>query len=77
LHESLQREISRVMGILSEKEREILRLHFGLDNNMPHSYEDISEKVNLTRERVRQIKEKALRKLRKSSKSKLLKTYLG
>jgi RNA polymerase primary sigma factor len=44
---------------------------------MPHSYEDISEKVNLTRERVRQIKEKALRKLRKSSKSKLLKTYLG
>lgn len=77
LHESLQREISRVMGILSEKEREILKLHFGLDNNMPHSYEDISEKVNLTRERVRQIKEKALRKLRKSSKSKLLKTYLG
>ena len=77
LHESLQKEISRVMSILSEKEREILRLHFGLDGNLPHSYEDISEKVNLTRERVRQIKEKALRKLRKSSKSKLLKTYLG
>lgn len=77
LHESLQREIARVMSILSEKEREILRLHFGLDGNIPHSYEDISEKVNLTRERVRQIKEKALRKLRKSSKSRLLKTYLG
>lgn len=77
LHESLQREIIRVMSILSEKEREILKLHFGLEANLPHSYEDISEKVNLTRERVRQIKEKALRKLRKSSKSKLLKAYLG
>lgn len=77
LHESLQREIIRVMSILSEKEREILKLHFGLEANLPHSYEDISEKVNLTRERVRQIKEKALRKLRKPSKSKLLKAYLG
>ena len=77
LSESLQKEIIRVMSILSEKECEILKLHFGLEGNYPHSYEDISEKVNLTRERVRQIKEKALRKLRKSSKSKLLKAYLG
>jgi len=77
LHESLQREISRVMGILSEKEREILRLHFGLDNNMPHSYEDISEKVNLTRERVRQIKEKAIRRLKHNNRCKMLKGYLG
>ena len=77
LHESLQREIMRVMSILSEKEKEILNLYFGLEGNVPHSYEDISEKVNLTRERVRQIKEKALRKLRKSSKSGLLKAYLG
>jgi RNA polymerase primary sigma factor len=77
IHESLQREITRVMTILSDKEREILKLHFGLEGNYPHSYEDISEKVNLTRERVRQIKEKALRKLRKSQKSKLLMAYLG
>jgi RNA polymerase primary sigma factor len=77
LHESLQREIARVMSILSDKEKEILNLYFGLEGNIPHSYEDISEKVNLTRERVRQIKEKALRKLRNSSKSTLLKAYLG
>lgn len=77
LHESLQREIMRVMSILSEKEKEIINLYFGLEGAIPHSYEDISEKVNLTRERVRQIKEKALRKLRKSSKSTLLKAYLG
>jgi len=77
LHESLQKEITRVISLLSEKEREIIKLFYGLENNPPHSYEDISEKVNLTRERVRQIKEKALRKLRKSSKSRLLKAYLG
>lgn len=77
IHDSLCKEISRLMTILSEKEREILKLHFGLDGNMPHSYEDISEEVNLTRERVRQIKEKALRRLRRSSKSSLLKAYLG
>jgi len=77
LHESLQTEISRVVSILSEKEREIIKLYFGLEGNAPHSYEDISDKVKLTRERVRQIKEKALKKLRKSSKCKILKAYLG
>jgi RNA polymerase primary sigma factor len=54
-----------------------LKYYFGLDGNAAHTLEDISEKVGLTRERVRQIKEKALRRLRKSSKSKILKTYLG
>lgn len=77
LHESLQKEIGRVISLLADKEREIVKLFFGLEGNAPHSYEDISEKVSLTRERVRQIKEKALRKLRKSSKSRLLKSYLG
>ena len=77
IHQSLQKEIARVMSILSDKEKEIINLYFGLDGFVPHSYEDISEKVNLTRERVRQIKEKGLRKLRKSSKSGLLMTYLG
>ena len=60
-----------------KKEREIIKLYFGLEGNPPHSYEDISDKVKLTRERVRQIKEKALKKLRKSSKCKILKAYLG
>lgn len=77
IHQSLQMEISRVVSILSEKEREIIKLYFGLEGHQPHSYEDISEKIKLTRERVRQIKEKALKKLRKSTKSRILKAYLG
>ncbi|MBM3438211.1 MAG: RNA polymerase sigma factor RpoD/SigA [Bacteroidetes bacterium] len=77
LTESLQNEINRVISTLSDKERDVLKYYFGLDGNAAHTLEDISEKVGLTRERVRQIKEKALRRLRKSSKSKILKTYLG
>ncbi len=77
LNESLQNEINRVISTLSDKERDVLKYYFGLDGNAAHTLEDISEKVGLTRERVRQIKEKALRRLRKSSKSKILKTYLG
>jgi RNA polymerase primary sigma factor len=77
LNESLQNEINRVISTLSDKERDVLKYYFGLDGNAAHTLEDISEKVGLTRERVRQIKEKALRLLRKSSKSKILKTYLG
>ena len=76
LNESLQNEINRVISTLSDKERDVLKYYFGLDGNAAHTLEDISEKVGLTRERVRQIKEKALRRLRKSSKSKILKTYL-
>ena len=77
LNESLQNEINRVISTLSDKERDVLKYYFGLDGNAAHTLEDISEKVGLTRERDRQIKEKALRRLRKSSKSKILKTYLG
>ena len=77
LNESLQNEINRVISTLSDKERDVLKYYLGLDGNAAHTLEDISEKVGLTRERVRQIKEKALRRLRKSSKSKILKTYLG
>ncbi|MCO5254526.1 MAG: RNA polymerase sigma factor RpoD/SigA [Bacteroidia bacterium] len=77
LNESLQKEINRVISTLSDKERDVLRYYYGLDGGPVHTLEDISEKVGLTRERVRQIKEKALRRLRKSSKSKILKTYLG
>lgn len=77
INESLQNEINRVISTLSDKERDVLKYYFGLDGNPAHTLEDISEKVGLTRERVRQIKEKALRRLRKSSKSKILKSYLG
>jgi RNA polymerase primary sigma factor len=75
--ESLQIEITRVISILSEKEQVVVKLYFGLEGKIPHSYEDISDKVKLTPERVRQIKEKALKKLRKSAKSNILKAYLG
>ena len=77
LNESLQNEINRVISTLSDKERDVLKYYFGLDGNAAHTLEDISDKVGLTRERVRQIKEKALRRLRKSSKSTILKSYLG
>ncbi|NUM30972.1 MAG: RNA polymerase sigma factor RpoD/SigA [Bacteroidetes bacterium] len=77
ISESLQKEISRVISTLSDKERDVLKYYYGLDGGPTHTLEDISEKVGLTRERVRQIKEKALRRLRKSSKSKILKSYLG
>lgn len=75
--ESLRREINRVISTLSDKEKDILKYYYGLDGNPVHTLEDISDKIGLTRERVRQIKEKALRRLRKSSKSKILKAYLG
>jgi RNA polymerase primary sigma factor len=76
LDESLKREINISLGSLSDKEKDILKYFYGLDGNPPYSLEDISEKVGLTRERVRQIKENALKRLRKSSRSKILKTYL-
>jgi RNA polymerase primary sigma factor len=77
ISESLQKEISRVIQTLSEKERDVLKYYYGLDGGPAYTLEDISEKVGLTRERVRQIKEKALRRLRKSSKNHILKSYLG
>jgi len=77
INESLQKEINRVISTLSEKEKDVLKFYYGLDGGPAHTLEDISEKIGLTRERVRQIKEKALRRLRKSSKSKILKSYLG
>lgn len=76
LDESLKREITLSLNNLSDKEKDILKYFYGLDGNPPYSLEDIAEKVGLTRERVRQIKENALKRLRKSSRSKILKTYL-
>lgn len=77
MNESLQREICRSLSTLTDKEQEVLRMFFGIGIVHPLSLEEIGEKFNLTRERVRQIKEKAIRRLRHSSRSNLLKTYLG
>jgi RNA polymerase primary sigma factor len=77
IRESLAREIQRSLSTLAEKEREIINLFYGI--GVPHNYtlEEIGDMFDLTRERVRQIKEKALRRLKHSSRSKLLKAYLG
>ena len=77
INESLSEEIKRSLSTLTEREREIVVLFFGLGSNQPLSLEEIGEKFNLTRERVRQIKDKALQRLRHTSRSKILKSYLG
>ncbi len=75
--ESLRREIERSLSTLTERQADIIRLYFGLGMEHPISLEDIGERFGLTRERVRQIKDKAINKLRSASRSKLLKHYLG
>ncbi|MEO8793992.1 MAG: RNA polymerase sigma factor RpoD/SigA [Daejeonella sp.] len=77
IDESLSEEIRRSLATLTEREREIIVLFFGLSTNHPLSLEEIGEKFSLTRERVRQIKDKALQRLRHTSRSKILKSYLG
>lgn len=77
MNESLKAEIKSTLNILNEREKEVLKLYFGIETDQPLTLEEIGEKFNLTRERVRQIKEKAIRKLRHNSKSKNLKSYLG
>jgi RNA polymerase primary sigma factor len=77
LYESLRKEIDRAISTLSEKEQDVIRLYFGLDGKHPMTLEEIGEKFDLTRERVRQIKEKAIRRLKQTSRSKILKSYLG
>jgi len=77
MDESLRNEIERSLSTLSYREAEVLRLYFGINCKVSCTLEEIGEQFELTRERVRQIKEKALRKLKHTSRSKLLKTYLG
>lgn len=77
LADSLKKEVQRALLTLTVREAEVLELYFGLDGNSAMTLEEISEKFNLTRERVRQIKEKATRRLRHTSRSKTLKSYLG
>lgn len=75
--ESLKEELNHILNTLTGREARILKLYFGLDGEKSHTLEEIGEKFKLTRERVRQIKEKALRRLRHSSRSKVLRYYLG
>lgn len=77
IQESLKREIERTLSILSEKEREILKMFFGIGGSNELTLEEISDRFSMSKERARQIKEKALKRLRQSSKNKLLRTYLG
>ncbi|HPU23185.1 MAG TPA: RNA polymerase sigma factor RpoD/SigA [Candidatus Kapabacteria bacterium] len=76
MRESLRVEVQQVLATLSPREAEVIKLYFGLDGNQL-TLEEIGEKFNLTRERVRQIKEKAIRRLRHPSRSKSLRSYLG
>lgn len=77
MRESLGSEIQRSLSTLSEKERDIINLYYGLGRNYSLTLEEIGAKFGLTRERVRQIKEKAIRRLRHTARSRLLKAYLG
>ncbi|NJB35615.1 MULTISPECIES: RNA polymerase sigma factor RpoD/SigA [Flavobacteriaceae] len=77
MHESLNTEINRALDTLSPREADVVRLYYGIGENPSMTLEEIGSTFDLTRERVRQIREKAIRKLRHSSKSKILKTYLG
>lgn len=77
LNESLRKEIERALSTLSPREANIIRLYFGLNGKHPLTLEEIGEEFDLTRERVRQIKEKALKRLKQTTRSKILKSYLG
>ena len=77
LHESLRVEISRALETLTPREADVVKLYFGLGEHQPMTLEEIGETFDLTRERVRQIKEKAIRRLKHTSRSKILMTYLG
>ncbi len=77
LHESLGTEIERALETLTPREADVIRLYFGLGNQHPMTLEEIGETFDLTRERVRQIKETAIRRLKHTSRSNILKTYLG
>jgi RNA polymerase primary sigma factor len=77
MRESLQREIERSLSTLNDREKDVVMLFFGIGKKHGLTLEEIGSKFDLTRERVRQIKEKAIRRLRHNSRSKLLKSYLG
>ena len=77
MEKSLSDEIKHGLGLLSPREVEILSVYFGLDGNQPHTLDEIGDMFGLTRERVRQIRERAIRRLRRSVNRNALKSYLG
>ena len=77
LQESLRKEIDRAISTLTEREANIVRMYFGIGQKNPSTLEEIGAELGLTRERVRQIKEKAVRRLKQTARSKILKSYLG
>ena len=77
INESLAWEIERALSTLSQREAKVLKLYFGLGMKHPFTLEEIGEELNLTRERVRQIKEKAIKRIQFTTRCKILKTYLG
>ena len=77
IQESLNREINRTLSTLTERESEVVKMFYGIDGSREVSLDEIGAKFNLTRERVRQIKEKAIKRLKNSNKTALLQNYLG
>ena len=77
MNDSLRREVQRALSTLTPREADVITYYFGLNGEHPMTLEEIGEKFNLTRERVRQIKEKAIRRLRHTTRSKALRPYLG
>ena len=75
--QSLKIEIERALGTLTYKEAKVIKMFYGIGNEAMSSLEEIGEKFDLTRERVRQVKQKAIRRLQSGSKTQMLKTYLG
>jgi RNA polymerase primary sigma factor len=76
IHESLKEDINKILKTLSEKEAEIIQYRFGLNGRTPLSLKEIGEKYNLTKERIRQIEKKALKRMQHPSRSEILKAYL-
>lgn len=76
MHESLAKEIDRALSILNKREADVIRLYYGLNSVSPFTLEEIGMKFGLTRERVRQIKEKSIRKLKQNMRKKILQEYL-
>ena len=77
MQDSLSVEIERALDTLTEREADVIRLNYGLGGQQPLTLQEIGETFDLSRERVRQIREKGIRRLRHESKSKILKKYLG
>ncbi len=75
--ESLRKDIDRSLSTLTSREGDVVRLYYGLNGKHPMTLEEIGERFDLTRERVRQIKEKAIRRLKHTSRSRMLQSYLG